>query len=150
MKKAFAFLSALALSSASKSEDFLSDHELSIKPLPPNPLSAPFMFYADDEQYSRHNTEQNLHYPLHNFLRKNSEKPLSPVSITSGQNESKFVENSLYELKQIMKQRVKVQNQDKVQKPKPQPEILYAHHTRLPFDWKDPRKIRKEYQHRSN
>ena len=150
MKKVFTLLSALAFTSASQSEGFLSDNELSIIPLPPHRPGTPFMFYADDEQYNRDQLES--------FRRNHPEKPSNSVPVTQIQKKNNAhdssLENSLFELKQIMKQRGKVQNQEKFKKSKLEPALDNAYHVQPSFDlkprpWIDPSKIKHQHQPRS-
>ncbi len=123
MKKALAFLSALALGSSSESDDFLAYYKPKAQTLPYRKPYASNTFFADDEQYAGFNLVKNWHYPL---------KPLpmnTPVVPSIAQNEPKFddeiEEDALFDLGQILKHLFKAQ---KKEQPAPAPEPTKQSH----------------------
>jgi len=99
MKKALAFISALALGSASQhDDDFLSYRQSSIQSLPYRKPASRTTFYADDEQYRGWNIVQNWQDPLPPLPM------MTPAEVQAHLEEEGSIENVLVDLAKIMKE----------------------------------------------
>jgi len=132
MKKALAFISALALGSAAQSDGFLSDNELRLRPVSYNPTEdftpedfprkfprdLPRVVYADDEQYvsadddeqyTGFNLVQNWHYPLKPIARPIPYVPFKPAPAQNQpQIEEDSADNALFDLGQAIQKSMAV------------------------------------------
>jgi len=144
MKKVLTFLLALALSSASQSDPSLSNQKLRPQPPPLKLQGHPRISFADNEQY----LSQNSHSSLQSLTKNRPAKLLKPIPFSSGQNRlnTRSVDNSLDQLKQMMKQGVRAKNKEKVQKPKRQPAHLYIQPIAKPSCFHPPRRVKRERQ----
>ena len=150
MKKALAFFSVIIFASSSHSDNLLSDSKLRMRPARlAQSEDFPALVNADNQQYNSSSIFKDLHYPLQTLPRKNPETPLSLILIHNQQNiQDISADNSLYELKQMIKQGGKDKKKEKGQKQRTKPSFTHPGYCQHKFGGNItlPHKMRKEYQ----